>query len=577
MFERSARLRLSAGLLLAISFLPFLSRFHYLPLPQWWGEISVVILAALGAILSPARILGIPRVGIWLVMLALVWALQPQLVAIMFPGMNYAVALSFLALGMLAIALASLREEIGEELLLVYLCWGLVIGALLQSLIGIIQWSGLVQSLGGLLFYDSAHPTSNIFGHIGQRNQYAHYLSWGMVAVAWLAAIGRLGRVMAIALLLWLGFSVAIAGSRTALLYIVIMLGVSAIWHWRFRENTTRQALLWLTLAALALFAMQFAQPLWQWLFADGGTHGASGIQRLAANSDGMGARRLAEWHKAWLSFVHAPLFGIGWSQFAAESVRLQLMPIFADSGVNSGLFTNSHNLALNLLAEMGAIGFAVFTLGLLWVLLPFFGKQAKPHHQLALLLLGISLTHSMLEYPLWYLYFPAVLTIALALAPGNPSVEVSSPRLLQGVAVLMLFLSVYGSVRYVNLQDLYQPRKPEEQQALLEIAGKESLFAFHAMAMLDDVVRPSAQTPPEQRQWIAQMVRMRPYPDVLRKEAQFLALEGKQHEAALTMQMALASFPTYAPFFSRALATSEPAWASLQLQVEHFRQTSGN
>ena len=81
----------------------------------------------------------------------------------------------------------------------------------------------------------------------------------------------------------------------------------------------------------------------------------ASGVERLAANSDGMGARRLAEWGKAWLVFREAPWFGAGWSQYAYHSVRLQLLPQFVDSGVNSGLFSNAHNLVFQLLAEGAA------------------------------------------------------------------------------------------------------------------------------------------------------------------------------------------------------------------------------
>ncbi|MNR41459.1 hypothetical protein D3C85_1598520 [compost metagenome] len=96
-----------------------------------------------------------------------------------------------------------------------------------------------------------------------------------------------------------------------------------------------------------------------------------------------------------------------------------------------------------------------------------------------------------------------------------------------------------------------------------------EPLFAFHALGLLDDVVKPGRDSPPAQRQWIALLAQMRPYPDVLRKEAQFLALEGRPQEAAYTMRLALASFPTYAPFFLRALSPEEPAWQPLRQQVE--------
>lgn len=571
MFASLARPRLAALLLAAVTVLPFLSPFHYLPLPQWWGEIAVVVLAALACLCLPQGTLRLPRVVPWLALLALLWLSQPWFVDLLFPGLNAATALAFLALALLALAVVHWQALSDAETVMTVLAKGLLVGALLQSLIGLAQLTGLAPLLGGVLFYDAAHPTSNIFGHIGQRNQYAHYLSWGLVAVSWLAVARVLSRGVAVAVLLWLALSIAFAGSRTVLLYAAALLLLAPAWYWHVRDEASKRLMQWLLLAAGLLLLMQFALPLGEWLLRPL-LHGelvASGVERLAANSDGMGARRLAEWGKAWLVFREAPWFGAGWSQYAYHSVRLQLLPQFVDSGVNSGLFSNAHNLVFQLLAEVGLIGTLAVLLGLLWVLLPWCGRQARAVHLLPLAMLAISLLHSMLEYPLWYLYFPAVLVMLLALAPVAEGGKRRPFRPVQYGALLMLLLAVYGSYRYVEMQGLYNPRTVQQQQRLQQIMREEPLFAFHALGLLDDVVRPGRDSPPQQRQWIALLAQMRPYPDVLRKEAQFLALEGRPQEAAYTMRLALASFPTYAPFFLRALSPEEPAWQPLRQQVE--------
>jgi len=142
-------------------------------------------------------------------------------------------------------------------------------------------------------------------------------------------------------------------------------------------------------------------------------------LERLAANSDGMGARRLAEWGKAWIVFIEHPGYGFGWYQYASESVRLQMLPQFANAGVNSGLFANAHNLVFQLLAEMGLVGTLCALLGFAWAAWPYFSRRVEPVHLVPLAIMAVTLIHSMLEYPLWYLYFPAVLVMMLALGSG--------------------------------------------------------------------------------------------------------------------------------------------------------------
>ena len=574
MQSRSLLAALALALWAAIAAVPFLSRIHYLPLPQWFGEMNVVWLT-LVALLPLALRDGLatfgalPRTSLWLLLLALVWAVQPLWVPLAFPGLNAATAWAFAALALLGLLTQRLRDIYGDEAVYLRFAQALLVGTLLQSLIGFAQVTGLAQVMGGVLFYDAAHPTSNVFGHLGQRNQYAHYLAWGVAAAGYLWARRRLATGWAVAVVAWLALSMAWAGSRTVLLYAAAFLALALIWALRVRDEEGRRFAGALAAASLTVIALQFALPWVNQLFAGGGVE--SGVERIAAaGGEGMNSRRFAEWHKAWLVFGEYPVFGAGWSQFAAHSVALQMRPEFAEAAFNSGLFANSHNLVLQLLAETGVVGTGAVLLGLVWLAWPFFGQRVEARHLLPVAMLSVTLIHSQVEYPLWYLYFPAVAVVALSLSPAPALRAPVVVKLgLLGLMLALLWLSVAAWPRYRELVNLYTPPynaelRAKNQARLASIVENEPMFAFHALNTLDNYLRADREALQQKRVWITRLAAFRPYPDVLLKKAQLEALAGDTAQARQTLAYALASFPTYAPRFMATLAGSEPAWAVL-------------
>ncbi|RXZ44603.1 PglL family O-oligosaccharyltransferase [Crenobacter cavernae] len=562
----------------ALAILPFASRLHYVPLPQWWGEATVVWLAVLVWLCVPrASAVSWPRAAWWMLALSAFWAAQPLWLPLDFPGMNWATALGFLSLALLAGVTAGLRKRWGEEGLIRALAWALVAGAVLQSLIGFCQVTGLAELMGGVLFYDRAHPTTNVFGHIGQRNQYAHYLTWGVAALAYLFAQRVLSRRVFVSLLLWLALSIAWAASRTVLIYAVALFALAGVWHWRVRSEESKRLFAVFGVAAAAIVALQFVLPLVNGLVTHF-THSAmsveSGVERLASNGDGMGARRFTEWHKAWLVFMDAPLTGAGWSQFAAESVRLQMLPMFQGAGFNSGLFSNAHNLEMQLLAEMGWPGTLLAIGGFAWAVWPYFRAPARATQVLPLAVLAVTLIHSQLEYPLWYLYFLAVLVMVVALAPAMPRRSVAAGSANLVIAVALGVVSLMAVPRYWEMVSLYSPtgqraRDDARVARLAEIVRTEPLFAFHSLNTLDNYLAVDRHNLGAKRRWIAQLSAFRPYPDVLFKEARLAALAGDEASAERSMARALGSFPTYAPQFLDDLPENDPAYRALRRQAE--------
>jgi len=578
---RTLMLSAATALWCMIAIVPFASPIHYVPLPQWWGEIITVWLAlGAGLLLACNGTLfeRLPRASVLCLILALCWASQPWLVTTLFPGMTYATALAWLVMAVLAAVTLTLREELGLTRITFWLAWALVAGALVQSLIGFTQLTGLAQLMDGAIFYDSSHPTTNIFGHIGQRNQYAHYLMWGMVAGVYLYAVERMRGIWFTLWALWLSLMLACAGSRTILLYVVAVLLISIIWSMRIRTAVSRRMMLAMFVASTLIVAAQFAMPLVNQLVALV-THShhavSSGVERLAANGDDMSSRRFAEMRKAWIVFRAHPYRGVGWSQFAAESVRLQALPQFSADGFNSGLFTNAHNLILQLLAEMGGVVTAIVVLGLVWTVWPFFSQKAQVEGVLPLACLSVTLIHSMLEYPLWYLYFLGMLVIFCALAPmpvrargARIAVEW---RLAMFAGMLALgILSVTAVKHYEELVSLYTPANNDAVDnkhiaRLGEIVDHEPLYAFHALYTLDNYIEATPDNLPQKRRWVDQMAAIRPYPDVLMKQAEMEALVGQEAQAEKTLNLALASFPTYAHDFIEDLQDGPASWQRLR------------
>ncbi|GGY10110.1 PglL family O-oligosaccharyltransferase [Paludibacterium paludis] len=577
---KSLSLGLSLLLWCLVAIIPFASRTHYLPLPQWWGEMETVWFA-LGSLLFalPLReaLNRLPRAAIWCLMLGLVWALQPWLVPVLFPGLNTVTALAWCVLALLALAGSTLREELGNGELTIWLARALMAGALVQSLIGLAQVTGLAELSNGILFYDSEHPTTNIFGHIGQRNQFAHYLMWGMLAGVFLRSVNRLGKLPFLAWTLWLSVMLAFAGSRTILLYVFAVAAVALVWHLRIRSEASRRMLNGMLLASLAIILVQFALPMVNHLVSSllhKNVGVASGMERLAANGDDMASRRFAEMHKAWLVFRAHPWWGTGWSQFASQSVELQTLPEFAKAGFNSGLFTNAHNLVLQLLAEMGGVATAIVLGGFAWSVWPYFSERAEVEGFLPLACLSVSAIHSMLEYPLWYLYFLAMVVVFVSLAPGR-QMRAGLPIKAMLVALLLVLMGVSAMAYapYRELVNLYTPtengaKDAQRVERLTTLIRERPLYAYHALYTLDNYLEGTSENLGVNRQWVDLMAAIRPYPDVLLKKAKLEALAGEGAKARATLGLALASFPTYARYYIEELSDGPPAFGPLLRQA---------
>lgn len=501
--------------------------------------------------------MGIPRITLPLLLLGIYLVLQTQLVYISFPGLSYITAVEFFLCIILAIAISSIVSTYGLTATTTILAQALITGAILQSIVALLQYTGHIHLLGNVLLYDSRHPTTNIFGQFGQRNHYCHYLSWAVFSLIYLYLNNKLRRLNFYTILVWFMFSITIAASRSVFIYFPVAMLISGSYFAIKRTVLARKLFMIITLSTIILVAFEYAYPLLQnIIYAHNSPYIQTGLQRLSRDIvNNITDRRIVELHKAWLTFIAHPMLGIGFNEYAQQSVSLQ--PLFKHAPPNTGLFTNCHNLILQFLAETGIIGTTIMVFGMLWSIYGLV-RLGSREGIIILCLVATTLLHSVVEYPLWYFYFLCPLIIFLALdkplfrLKRSATILVIAPPL-----AYIVYLLITGSVLFNTLVSYM--RIPSDTSAFVartkylhKIVDSNGLAAYPAMYVLDNYINinspktNAAFTLNAQLKYENLFTHARPYPNNLIKLAQLNWNIGNYSLSRQYLTMALLAFPTY-------------------------------
>lgn len=579
--------------------LPLLLPLQIYPLPDWGQDhvaSALVVLAWLLRLLQSETTTGQPAVVPRALLFG--WGLAAYIV------LSYAllvsdsyVSRSLGPLVFLVIAGAAGRlcfdeaRRLGRQEVVSLLAWLLWLGGLLQAVLGLIQVSGLAPLLHGVLF-DRSNPSGNIMGNIGQRNQYAHYLGWGMAASCYLYSGGKLRawafHLSALFLALLMGWS----GSRLVLAYGAGFAVLALLWYWRAEgaieegARARRLAKALLIACAYMFVAQLLLEPLSYGLHLLLGQDvvGTSGAGRLLEK--GFGARRRVEWAKAWQMFLAHPLFGSGWGSFAYQSVALEAFGGYAKVSENA-LFAHSHNLFTQLLAETGLVGTAIVAFGLVFCLQPYFRKSQVTAENLLLVSLAlVTLGHSMFEYPLWYMPFLCGFMIILSLSPVDGVMLPVRPRLRQlatGAVVLLVGGYLVSGIRqFSQLVEASVPSrnaKINEQRItdLLALA-RNPLWAYEAEQQLILYLSPDKHQLALKRELLERLAAYRPFSYTLLLLAVLRALDHDEEGARKAMAMCIAAYPQSVKTIQMSLqGHSEPELQPLRIMaaraVSAYRQ----
>ena len=344
----------------------------------------------------------------------------------------------------------------------------LLLQGLLQVAIGLLQF--VLWQLPDVAGWISAHAPwvyqfvsfpgdGRIYGNLRQPNHYATALALGCAGLAAVAPRLRRGQIWAAAL--GLSWALEVSGSRTALAHTLLIAALVLLLVPRAWRDARRRPLLALPLLYAAWWLLLRGAASLGWI------HYLDAITRQLDQP--VNARALI-WHDALQVWQQRPWLGWGWGQLGwgleQAAVTQHLHPLPLDN------IDNAHDLVLQLLATCGIVGTAPVLLlaaALAWRLLRApWSRDARDAQRGAALLpalagAGCIALHSLLEYPLWYVYFLFTFAFLLGWGEGVATAGAATQPArgaARGVALaaaaLLLGLSAKATLDYARAADVY-------------------------------------------------------------------------------------------------------------------------
>ena len=540
--------------------LPFLYHVHANPLTTFYQEWGAAVLGLCAVPLLVTRRYWlqpeIPRIVLLPVGLMLLVLLQFVVGKIDYFSQALLVTLYLLWATLLIMLGQRLREELGLPVLATALAAFLLLGGELSTLAGVLQhfhWHSfldhvLTGSIGG-----------GVYGNLGQPNHFADYITLGLISLVLLHTCGKLRAWQAALLAAPMLFVLVLSGSRSAWLYLLFMAGLGFLWQRRDKFN--RRLLHSSLLLLLGFILMQFVVKL-PWLSGDSGA--VTTIDR-AFQAQG-GGIRLHVWYEAWLIFTKFPLLGAGFGQFGWQ--HFLLGPSLHDIRI-AGLYNNAHNLVMEIAAEMGSAGLLVlFGTLALWIR----QLRAVPHtiyHWWCGSILAVLAIHSLLEYPLWYMYFLGVAALTLGMLDSTTyRLELRNAGRLSVASILLL-----GVLSLVQVWQGYQSLLGVVSPQPASTTGEDffnKLTVAHRQELLRPYVEVAMSPLMEGRESLADMRELNesvmhflPVHSVVYRQVALLAMSGEEAAAQSQLECAIWAYPAeYPAAFEklRSLAHNDPA-----------------
>lgn len=566
---------------------PFLHHVHKNPLTtfhqEWWAALLGVM--ALAGLLARDYWQNptIPRIAMLPAGLIAVAALQMALGLIGYAGQGLLYIL-YLSFAVLLMQLgARLRDELGMEALALTLAAFLVVGAELSALLGFLQhyhWHTWLDSVV------VANKVGTLYGNLAQSNHFSNYAAMGLASLGLLLQQRKVRIAVALPAAFALLWAMAMSGSRSSWLYLLLM-AVLAGWG-ALRRPEFRRLLIYCLLLLTGYVAANFLVKL----SVVDGVNSFNALDRFEGQ-DAYGGLRLYMWHEAWMMFTGAPWLGWGFGQFAWQ--HFLLGPSLLRSNV-AGVFNNAHNLIFQLAAETGVAGLTVLFAALAVWLRGLFFTTFSPARWWAYAVLGVLAIHSLLEYPLWYAYFIAVAALLLGATDETRfslGGRIFGPFVMAAImlAGLLTLWHLHGQNRQLEAALAKRPApaivagsSAEARQTLRDLQHSVLLQPYADMS-LSAYIEPSQTGLSQNLALNSRVLRAFPIGSVAYRQAYLLALSDRQQEARQAWLQAIWSYPNNAAELVRlrSMAEKDPAHFAallefaLQKEQESVRAVHNN
>ena len=339
----------------------------------------------------------------------------------------------------------------------------LLVAGLLSVVVGVVQVFRPELADGRLISFPTI--AGRAIGNMRQPNQLSTLLLWAAAAAVWLSVRERQSPKVLAVVLGVLVFGVALTASRTGLV------GVLLLALWGALDRRLPKPVRWLLVAMLPLYALSW-WGLEQWLSAHGVMFYGEDQLKKTLHGDPSSSRGKI-WSNTWDMVRTHPWTGVG---FGAYNFIWSMTPF---PGRPVAFYDHSHNAVLQLAVESG-VPMAVAILGCVLVAL-WMSRSALQQAdddtargaRAALFMLVMVGVHSLLEYPLWYVYFllPAALLAGwlTGLVPVRPPAEATSAGGVSRLAgawrpvwcatgALAMAGSLWSTVEYGSVAIIFEP-----------------------------------------------------------------------------------------------------------------------
>ncbi len=556
--------RLWPWLIAGLLALAWLQPHHYYPIPgfhkeawvaNWFASCLLIL-----AFFRHQRTAWSPLACVFLALAACVWL---QVALGMYPNRGQALMISAMLLGgALLIQEAQALQAKDPNLALDVLMMSFGLAGMASVFL---LWVQLLQIQTGRSFEwfmwvsstpDGARPA----GNVGQPNQLATLLSFGLVAGLWAMHRQLWGRVVMLVYLAVLATGLGIVQSRSGLIQGAWLVAAALIWS---RQLGGRK--LWMFLVASLLVqwgVFSMVAEITQ-AFLDNRT----GRDLNALRED---AARLTIYQLAWEGVWAKPWLGWGIQE------QHELQWYLAGSEHALGIYTTlAHNLPLDIFLWLG-IPLGILVMGVMgFIMVRAVRRINSIPAVMSLMCIGVFLVHAMVEFPHW---IPSILLPVMAMAgvlmhettpKSHPKPDgQTSPALRIFLATVVFAVASLSWLDYLRLEENFRTLRAEQNRLIRTAVEPRPTWVMHHLA---DNMRMSRMfgrlgTSQADLAWMEEVVRAGPSYGVLFTYITSLALAGRSDEAEKWMRRLDAVAPADVRDGARVTWARYQTWYPTQL-----------
>ncbi|MCE3268243.1 MAG: hypothetical protein K0R49_495 [Burkholderiales bacterium] len=580
--------------LIALFTAPFLIPYSYFPITKFYSELLALCLSCLVALLLilRAKQIAISNAGIACGLFIIFLIIQIWVVNVHFSGINIDIAIEFLVGMSLSIGITSYigSDEEKQHQLFKMIAWAIVIGTTIQAIYGFLQYTGQAANFKDAILYVS-NRDDNVFGNLGQKNDYVDFITMGVFALAYLFFIKEVNKAVFIIYELFFIVILSATTSRIPFVFFIFALVMTGMFALINRKNNekhliNKRILIMILGLIISLILVEAILPKIIEIFIPA-KDATSGLYRFTASNINQSTyRRFYEWYKDIVIFMAHPLFGVGWFQYPKAAIDIMFTdPRFSYIPANQALYTHSHNTPLNILAETGIIGFGITIIyGVIYTLYKMF-KNFNNHATLFVSFIMLTIfAQGLFQYPLWYAYF--LMYIILLLSIDKPVFMLENNKIIRIITGFLFICFIWSAVItipvYNQLVTYTQVPKDADDyinnvNQLKYVIDASQMWAVPALMVLDAYNMPgSAQTNAalkvdEQMKYADMMGNLLPYPGVIFKQIITHKMLGDEAGSTHYANILAHGYPYFKDQFAKQLQ-SDPRFAPQVKAIYDFQ-----